>query len=117
MALFIGGPANGKRIEVAEDLNTVAFVINPHPPAFTPDAAVLSATTYAEVRYKKESLFGKNNRYFVFVPEDWDGDRVVEELLLGYQTDKESRIDYIRTAKGTIFDNDDRIPDGRPYKV
>lgn len=116
MVLFVGGPADGKRVEVPNNVTTVMVPINPHPPTFTPDSAVLSATTMPKCGYKQEIITVGNEQYRVFIPMDWNITRLIEELLLNYKPTPE-RQDYIRTAKGIMYDNDDRSPDGRPYKL
>lgn len=118
MALFLGGPADGWRIDVDTSLKTVAIPINPHPPAFTPDNAVLSATSTPAFNYKREELECSLETYHIYVPVDWTCSDIIDALIKGYKTDNnEERLRYVRTAEGQLYDTDDRLPVGRPYKL
>lgn len=118
MALFLGGPADGWRIEVDTSLKSVVIPVNPHPPAFTPDNAVLSASTGPGYEYKREEINCSLETYYVYVPTDWNCPDITEALIMGYKPDKNAeRLRYVRTAEGLLYDNDDRLPIGRPYKV
>lgn len=118
MSLFLGGPADGWRIQVDTKLKTVAIPINPHPPAFTPDKAVLDAVTSPVFKYKREIFQCSSETYFVYVPTDWSCADIVDALILGYKPqNNEERLRYVRTAEGQLFDTDDRIRTGRPYSL
>lgn len=118
MALFIGGAADGLRAHVEASLNYVDIALNPNPPAFTPDLAVLSGVTFPKVRYKKEVLSCGSADYEVFIPMDWSHSDVAEALILHYRKgNPDARLNYINTAEGEIYDNDDRDPNGRVYQI
>jgi hypothetical protein len=118
MALFIGGPADGWRIDVDTNRQLVPIPINPHPPAFTPDKAVLNAEVVPTYIYRKEVLTCGVETYYVYVPQNWNCADITEALIMGYKPEKDKeRLRYIRTAEGQIYDNDDRITTGRPYKI
>jgi hypothetical protein len=118
MALFLGGPADGWRIDVDTRLETVTIPINPHPPAFTTDATVLSAIASPAYDYKREILECSLESYYIYVPLDWNCSDIIEALIMGYRTEKDAeRLRYVRTAEGQLYDKDDRIPDGRPYRL
>lgn len=118
MALFIGGPADGWRIEVDTRLTRVTIPINPHPPAFTSDTAVLSAKASPAYEYKREEIACALEEYYIFTPVDWNCSDIIEALIMGYKPNKDAeRLKYVRTAEGQLYDTDDRIPDGRPYQI
>lgn len=118
MALFLGGPADGWRIDVDTRLDRVTIPVNPHPPAFTPDVAVLSASASPAYMYKREEIECALEKYYVYVPLDWNCSDLIEALVIGYRPEKDNeRLRYVRTAEGQLYDNDDRIPNGRPYRV
>lgn len=116
MALFIGGPADGARLVVEPHKDTVCVAINPHPPAFTPDQAVLSAVATPTVCYKREALTCGSEVYTVFTPTDWSCNDLIEALVLNYRSSNDVRLSYIKNAEGKLYDNDDRAP-GRNYQV
>ena len=117
MTLFVGVPADGKRIDVVPRVNLVEVPINPIPPAFTPDMAVLDPEVIPTVRYKKEAIAIEHNKYFVFIPEDWNPDQLIEALIRYYPDPTPIRLDYVRHAEGQLYDQDDRNPNGRPYRI
>jgi hypothetical protein len=118
MALFIGGPADGWRIAVDTSQLKVAIPINPHPPAFTTDAAVLSASTGPAFEYKREELSCSLETYYVYVPTTWNCSDLIDALIMGFKPEKDKeRLRYVRTAEGKLYDNDDRIAAGRPYRI
>jgi hypothetical protein len=117
VVLFVGGPADGWRVEVDPAKLEVDIAINPYPPAFTPDSAVLSASTFPTFRYKQEKLCCELDEYPIYVPDTWKCNDLVEALIMNYYSGNQDRLDYIRNAKGEMYDNDDRIPVGRPYQV
>ena len=110
MALFLGGPADGWRIDVDIKLPIVTIPVNPHPPAFTPDVAVLSANAAPAFQYKREEIGCELETYYVYIPMDWNCSDLVEALVMGYRPEKDvERLRYVRTAEGQLYDNDDRI--------
>jgi hypothetical protein len=118
MALFLGGPADGWRIEVDTNLKDVLIPINPHPPGFTPDEAVLNTDAAPAFRYKREEIECSLETYYVYVPSDWNCADLIEALIMGYKIDKDrERLKYVRTAEGQLYDNDDRVATGRPYRI
>lgn len=119
MALFIGGPADGWRIDISPADETVDIPINPHPPAFTPDRSVLDAVTEPTYTYKREIVrFDTGEGVPVYIPLDWNTQRLFDELLMGYKVEKNrERLRYVRTAEGTLYDTDDRLTAGRIYKI
>lgn len=118
MALFLGGPADGWRIDVDTTKERVAIPINPHPPAFTPDNAVLDTKASPAYDYKREEITCATETYYVYVPVDWNCADLFDALIMGYKIENNrERLRYVRTAEGQLYDNDDRIPDGRPYKL
>lgn len=117
MALFIGGPADGKRFEVDSTVNVIDIGVNPNPPGFTPDLAVLNPEIVPTYRYRKECISCGADSYYVFVPFDWTCNDVVEALVLNYRKDNTARLAYINTAEGIIYDNDDRAQGSRPYRI
>jgi hypothetical protein len=118
MALFLGGPADGWRIEIDTHLEKVTIPINPHPPGYTPDIAVLTGVAGPAYEYKREEIQCSLETYYVYVPLDWNCSDIVEALILGYKPEKDyQRLQYVRTAEGLIYDNDDSIRDGNTYPV
>jgi hypothetical protein len=118
MALFLGGPADGWRIQVDTSRETVLIPINPHPPAFTPDNTVLAASASPAFLYKREEIQCSTEIYYVYVPEDWNCADILDALILGYKVEKDrERLRYVRTAEGQLYDNDDRVAAGRPYSL
>lgn len=117
MALFLGGPVDGWRIEVDTTLEHVVIPINPHPPAYTSDLTVFNATTAPGISYKRETIECGAQDYYVYVPEKWNCNDIIDALILGYKTQKEqSRLDYINSANGELYDNGDGKPVGSTYR-
>lgn len=118
MALFLGGPADGWRIEVDTNKERVTIPINPHPPGFTPDLSVLRANAGPAYDYKREQIECALETYYVYVPVNWNCADITEALILGYKPDKDAeRLKYVRTAEGRLYDNDDTIRTGTTYPV
>lgn len=118
MALFLGGPADGWRIDVDTRQKTVLIPVNPHPPGFTPDKAVLGAEASPAYLYKREEIECALEKYYVYVPQNWTCADIVDTLIMGYKIEKDrERLRYVRTAEGQLYDNDDRIAAGRPYSL
>lgn len=118
MALFIGGPADGWRIDVDTAEESIVIPVNPHPPAFTPDKAVLETKTIPGYKYIREEITCGVEDYFVYIPADWNCADLVDALILGYKPEKDKeRQRYIRTANGQLYDNDDYFRTRKPRTV
>lgn len=70
MTLFIGGPADGKRMDVSDAVRSIV---------------IPAVKNYRERhRYHRCLLSGETKLFEVFVHSELDGDRVMERLINGY---------------------------------
>lgn len=81
--LFIGGPADGKRIFVEGGLNAVQFAVAPRGATWETESEPHVFRGSSRAEYKRVLLLGADNsEHFVF--QFGDGDPVAE-LIAGYQ--------------------------------
>lgn len=84
VSLFVGGVADGQRMNVADDENNV-YVAHPLPPlTYTnniPDSFELPQVDY----YRREQIHGMKLRFSVFLHEMLNPDDLIEGLIDGYR--------------------------------
>lgn len=108
MTLFVGGPANGWRIEVQPGVPKIHIPIDPQPPVFTPNATNIDRIAPVYL-YKRENITCGAMTYDVFIPNEWSCDDLVEALLINYgkPLPAEQRLEYVANATGAVIQNAD----------
>jgi len=85
MALFIGGPADGRHIEVEPKREYIHIAVE-EPLRFKhgdpPEKVYKQRKTFV---YKKEQLACPSKRYDLFVPVDYTCEQVIDSLINGYR--------------------------------
>lgn len=82
MALFIGGPLDGKFIDVEEDKDSVEVAIE-HPIPEFPQNTPLNKFTNI-FYYKKETLTCVGGNFPIFVPRSYTSKDLILALIEGY---------------------------------
>lgn len=80
---FVGGPQDGKHIAVPADTHYVnVAVADPLPTGWwlDPSSDKLDSCFHT-VTYQRAKIAGSTQAFYVWVPTDWDGDRLIQELI------------------------------------
>jgi hypothetical protein len=76
--LFIGGPADGRRITVTNPGEDVRYVTPVAPTGFIRGEERIDV-------YRSSKLGGNSKKFFVYVLDGMTGDEVIASLLKGYR--------------------------------
>ncbi len=86
MALFVGGPADGWRLIVDDNLDKVQVALEP---------TEITSKTLNTFTYKRECISVGSEEYCIFIPNDWTVEQLVKALILYYREDNvKSRTNY-----------------------
>ena len=78
--LFVGGSHDGKRISVADKLETVAITIADHSRKGRP--------LMKQVSYLRQRIIGAAQPFDIFLFEGLNGDDLITRLIEGYKKDE-----------------------------
>jgi len=81
--LFIGGVADGERIDVPGDMSSFRVRFTPPVPVSTDRAAISKSVEYKDVLYKKMPLRGEKKTIFVMAKSGLSADAVLLSSMEG----------------------------------